>query len=241
MGGTEGIVLSLTPLYEDNHLLVVVKPAGMPVQADRSGDPDLLDVLKRDLKARWEKPGNVFLGLVHRLDRPVRGVMVFAKTSKAAARLSAQVRARTFRKEYLAVVHGMPDPAEGRLVHWLSKDRRRRTGKTVAPDCPGARRAALAYRVLDSRAELGLVFIILETGRFHQIRAQFAAAGTPVWGDRRYGPPGRDPGDAMALLAFRLTFEHPTRGEPLTFRAEPETRFPWTLFPAAFAEIPSTG
>lgn len=206
--------------YEDNHLLVVIKPPGLPTQADQSGACDLLTYLKDDLKQRHNKPGNVFLGLVHRLDRPVGGVMVFAKTSKAASRLAAQIRERTFGKTYLAEVTGCPETETGRLEHYLVKEARTNTVQVVASAVPHAKWACLEYQVLAQREQTALVRIELLTGRPHQIRVQLAAIGHPLVGDRKYGSEstgtaGRD----IALRSHEIRFQHPTTQEPLTFTA----------------------
>lgn len=209
-------------LYEDNHLLVVIKAPGVPSQADRTGDPDMLSLLKADLKQRHGKPGDVFLGLVHRLDRPVGGVMVFAKTSKAASRLSEQMRNRTFRKVYLARVHGCPERTEGNLENELIKDPRTNTVRLAQASEPGAKAARLFYRVEKSMADISLVRIELHTGRPHQIRVQMAAIGCPLVGDRKYGisPKGAEK-TAIALWSHELYFKHPTRDEELHFTATP--------------------
>lgn len=211
-------VVPVPVLYEDNHLLVVIKPSGLPVQADRSGDPDLQSELKNYLKEKYQKPGKVFLGLVHRLDRPVGGVMVLGRTSKGAARLSEQIRNRTFRKTYIAQVEGCPEPLDGRLSHWLLKDRQRNIVEVVSPDTPDAREAILRYKVLSPVGEsLNLVEVDLETGRPHQIRVQFASIGCPLVGDRKYGAT-RGNGD-LALWSFAIEFRHPTRDEIMRFEA----------------------
>jgi 23S rRNA pseudouridine1911/1915/1917 synthase len=214
----------LPVLYEDNHVLVVVKPPGLPSQADRTRDPDLLTRLKADLKERHGKPGAVFLGLVHRLDRPVGGVMVLAKTSKAASRLSQQIRERTFEKTYAARVHGTPVPAEGRLTHWLLKDRRRNVVQVVPAGTADAQQAELTYQVQSTRQGISIVRVQLITGRPHQIRVQMAAIGCPLVGDARYGRAAGDPSaGAIQLWSASLAFAHPTRGERLRFEAAP----PW--------------
>jgi len=169
--------LNVKIIFEDNHLLVVEKPVNMPTQRDNSGDLDLLAYLKQDLKVRYAKPGNVYLGLVHRLDRPVGGVMVFAKTSKAASRLSSQIREGKLGKHYLAVVHGLLKAKNGRLHHYLLKDSRRNLVTAVPEGTPDAKEAWLDYWVIGEREGMSLLQITLGTGRSHQIRVQFAAIG----------------------------------------------------------------
>jgi 23S rRNA pseudouridine1911/1915/1917 synthase len=217
-------------LYEDNHVLVVVKPVNMPSQADPSGDLDLLSALKEDLKVRHQKPGSVYLGLVHRLDRPVGGVMVFAKTSKAASRLSESVRTRTIAKEYIAVVHGRPPADAERLTHYLWKDPAKNIVYAVRPNHKQAKEAVLDYTVLGSSDRYSLVHIRLLTGRPHQIRVQFAAIGCPLCGDQKYGAAKNKPGQQLALWSVRLAFDHPTRKERLAFRADPPAEYPWNLW-----------
>ena len=217
-------------LFEDNHLLVVEKPPNTPSQADNSGDPDLLGLLKADLKRRYDKPGNVYLGLVHRLDRPVGGVMVFAKTSKAAARLAEQVRARQLEKVYRAVVHGVPDLRQGELRHFLVKDLRTNISRVVPADHPGAREAVLNFQVIATREPYTLLQIRLQTGRSHQIRLQMAATGHPLYGDQKYGAAQNHPGQQLALWAVELGFNHPTKQERLRFRSDPPDIDPWSLF-----------
>lgn len=218
-------------LYEDNHLLVVVKPANLPVQGDSSGDVDLLRLLKQDLKIRYQKPGNVFVGMVHRLDRPVGGVMVFAKTSKAAARLSEQIRNREFKKSYYAVTRGVPRPSSGCLTHYLRKDEGTNTVKVVAATLPGAKEAVLEYRVVAVAQGMSLVEVDLQTGRPHQIRVQLATLGTPLYGDQKYGAAENRPGEQIALWSFRLGFGHPVRREMVQFEKQPPRNcHPWDLF-----------
>lgn len=221
-------------LFEDNHLLVVEKPVNMPTQEDESKDLDLLTALKQMLKEKYQKPGNVYLGLVHRLDRPVGGVMVFAKTSKAASRLSDQVRTRQLEKQYLAVVHGQPRSNSGRLVHYLLKDNRTNTVQAVPKGTEGAKEAVLDYRVLGEADGLALVEIELHTGRSHQIRVQFASIGCPLYGDQKYGAKMNKPGQQIALWSSKLSFLHPTLREPVTFHSAPPRQFPWTLWPESF-------
>ena len=219
-------------LYEDNHLLVVKKPPNVPAQADASGDPDLLSLLKAYVKEKYDKPGEVYLGLVHRLDRPVGGAMVFARTSKAASRLSEQVRARGMRRTYLAVVRGTP-PKEGFLRDFLLKDERTNTSRAVPEGTAGAREARLTFRVLARRDGLSLCEIHLQTGRSHQIRVQFSHADWPLWGDARYG--GGKPGEQIALWGSALELVHPTKKTPLRIPCPPPHTPPFDRFPEAFA------
>jgi RluA family pseudouridine synthase len=205
-------------LHLDNHLLVVVKPAGLLAQADRTGDEDLLGLARVYLKARFDKPAEVFLGLVHRLDRPVSGVMVLARTSKAAARLTEAFKERRVEKRYLAVVEGRL-MGEGERADWLLKEHER--VRTAAEGTPGAKRAVLRWKALGAEGNRSLVEVALLTGRAHQARVQLAALGTPILGDLRYGAKGELDGRNLALHAFFLGFEHPVRREPLAFTAPP--------------------
>jgi len=203
-------------IFEDNHLLVVEKPINLPVNADSSNDPDLLKLLKADLKQRYNKPGNVYLGLVHRLDRPVGGVMVFAKTSKAASRLSEQIRKKEIQKTYLAVIEGKSDK-QGVFKDKLLKDKEK---NIVRVDDHG-KEAVLSYRTLAYKKGLSLVEVDLITGRSHQIRVQFSSHDLPLWGDQKYNPNAK-PGQQIALFASRLTLRHPISDENLTFTLQPD-------------------
>ena len=226
-------------LYEDNHLLIVVKTVNMAVQADDSRDPDLLTLLKQDLKERYQKPGNVYLGLVHRLDRPVGGVMVFAKTSKAAARLTEQMRTGDFEKRYLAVLGGVPEPESGKLVNWLKKNAVNNMVYLSTEGTDGAKYAALDYRVLEKKGGLSLTEIKLHTGRSHQIRVQFAGIAHPVYGDMRYGGEYAVKGK-LALWAYSLAFTHPVTKERMRFLSEPpEDTAPWKFFHVSEAVRPA--
>ncbi|WP_312886168.1 RluA family pseudouridine synthase [Paenibacillus plantarum] len=217
-------------IFEDNHILVVEKPVNMPTQEDESRDLDLLNALKTDIKERYNKPGNVYLGLVHRLDRPVGGVMVFAKTSKAASRLSDAVRTRQLDKTYVAVVHGKPSQPAATLRHWLWKDTRTNTVSVVKAGQQDAKEAVLDYKLLGSQDGLSLIQIKLHTGRPHQIRVQLAAIGCTLYGDQRYGSAVNKPGQQLALWATALAFEHPVRGEQMHFRSLPPVQRPWNEF-----------
>lgn len=203
------------------------KPPNMLSQGDKTGDPDILTLLKQDLKERFNKPGNVYLGLVHRLDRPVGGVMVFAKTSKAAARLAEQICGHRFEKTYIAIIHGVPEKKTGTLVHYLLKNRQTNMVVSVNKGTPGAKEAVLDYEVVGSSGDLCLVKIILGTGRSHQIRVQFSSIGHPLYGDKRYGL--EDSGKQIALWACELSLEHPTKRERMTFTSMPEKKAPWDL------------
>ena len=174
---------NLKVLFEDNHIIVVEKPPNVPSQSDKTGDVDMLSIVKEYIKEKYQKPGNVYLGLVHRLDRPVGGVMVFAKTSKAASRLSEQVREKTFKKKYLAVVDGKLDKEEGTLEDYLYKDERNNMSKVVSASKKGAKLAKLNYKVLayNEIKNLSLLEIKLHTGRHHQIRVQLAYFGHSIW------------------------------------------------------------
>jgi 23S rRNA pseudouridine1911/1915/1917 synthase len=204
---------TLEVLYEDNHLIAVTKPAGILVQGDRSGEESLMDVVKDYIKARYQKPGNVFLGLVHRLDRPVSGVVLFARTSKAASRLTVQWKARGVEKIYWAVVEGTLEPGRGRL-----EDHIRKSGKRVrmaGEGTPGAKEAVLEYKTLARSEGLSLVEILLITGRKHQIRAQLSQAGCPVVGDVKYGATGFLKDKTIRLVARSLRFQHPVGGREM--------------------------
>lgn len=214
--------------FEDNHLLVAHKPENIPVQGDKSGDSDLLNNLKEYIKQKYGKPGKVFLGLVHRLDRPVHGIIVFARTSKAASRLSDQFRNRTVVKKYLVIVEGRTEKT-GQLEHELDKDHESNK-VTVYPAGSGkGKPASLHYRLMSHKNGLSLIEVELETGRPHQIRVQLAASGMPVWGDYKYGkkqPEGR----RIALMSYILEFDHPTRSERMRFKCDKPAGEPWDQF-----------
>jgi 23S rRNA pseudouridine1911/1915/1917 synthase len=215
-----------TILYLDNHLLVVRKPAGMLSQGDATGDPDLLSLAKDYIKVRFEKPGDVFLGLVHRLDRPVSGVMVFARTSKAASRLSAQFKTRAIDKRYVALVEGRCT-GEGTLVHHLWKDHQ--TVRSVGEEHPKGMQSELYWRALGHRDGLTLLDVKPLSGRPHQIRVQLAQMGHPITGDFKYRAKHRFDGRNLALHSYHLAFTHPTKGDTCVFSAPPPDTWPaWT-------------
>lgn len=210
----------LDVLFEDNHLLAVNKPAGLLTMGDRTGESTLLDRAKAYVKEKYQKPGDVFLGVVHRLDRPVSGVVLFARTSKAAARLSDQFRSRTVHKTYLALVDAVVPSPTGSLRHALAKDRDSNRVAVVAPTVPGAQECLLDFRRLKRFGRRTLLEISPRTGRSHQIRVQLAAQGWPIVGDVKYGSKSTWP-NGIALHAAKITFDHPTRHEPVTIGAPP--------------------
>ena len=210
-------------IYEDNHLLVVEKPINIIVQEDNTKDKDLLTILKEYIKEKYNKPGNVYLGLVHRLDRPVGGIMVFARTSKAASRLSEQVRNKTFKKTYNAVVIGDIENT-GKLKDNLLKDEKR---NIVKVDKNG-KEAILNFKKLNYKNNMSLVEINLETGRSHQIRVQMANHGYPLFGDQKYNKTAKV-GEQIALFAKKIEFIHPTTNELLTFELDLPNRYPFTI------------
>ncbi|WP_129723723.1 RluA family pseudouridine synthase [Xylanivirga thermophila] len=217
-------------IYEDNHLLVVEKLVNVPSQADASHDMDMLTMLKEYIKVKYQKPGNVYLGLVHRLDRPVGGVMVFAKTSKAASRLSKQIQDGQFKKVYLAIVHGVPSKTHASLRHYLIKDTKRNMVKAVEKGTNGAKLAVLDYEVIGYQSNFSLIRINLHTGRPHQIRVQMAQIGYPLYGDQKYGLDVNKPGQQIALWSQSLFISHPTLKKNMKFNSTPPSVYPWNLF-----------
>ncbi|WP_040979389.1 RluA family pseudouridine synthase [Oceanobacillus jeddahense] len=217
-------------LYEDNHLLFVEKPVNVPVQEDQSKDQDLLNFLKKDIKVRYQKPGNVYLALVHRLDRPVGGVMVFSKTSKAASRLSDAIRRQAVEKKYLAVVRGIPDKKQALLKDYLVKDEQENKVYTTHANNKNAKKAKLEYEVLGSKKNLSLLSIKLHTGRPHQIRVQFSSRNLPLYGDQKYGEKWNKTGEQIALWSETLAIEHPTKKEEIKVESRPPNQFPWNLW-----------
>jgi len=213
-------------IYEDNHLLVVEKPVNMPMQEDESKDKDLLSQCKAYLKEKYHKPGNVYCGLVHRLDRPVGGVAVFAKTSKAASRLSESIRTDAFSKIYQAIVVGEL-PMETTLTDYLVKDEKTNTTTVTSKD--KGKYCELSYEKIRSIESLTLIRIKLITGRSHQIRVQFSSRSCPLWGDARYNKDSK-PGQQLALWATSLSFPHPITHETVTFKSELPRTVPWSQF-----------
>ena len=217
---------NLKVLYEDNHVIVVIKPKGIPSQEDKTKDLDMLTIVKKYIKEKYNKPGEVYLGLVHRLDRMTEGIMVFARTSKGASRLSESIRVGDFKKEYLAVVEGNFD-GSGKLENYLFKDERNNISYVVDENKKGAKLASLDYTVLGhttyNEKEYTYVKIKLHTGRHHQIRVQFKNIGHTLYGDVKYGGVKGD----LALYAYKLKFVHPTKDDILEFESMPERKGIW--------------
>lgn len=219
----------LNIIYEDNHIIVVEKKPNIPSQSDKTEDIDMLTLVKQYVKEKYNKPGNVYVGLVHRLDRPVGGIMIFAKTSKAASRLSEQVRNKDFGKEYLAVVDGKPDRDKGTLEDYLYKDERNNMSKVVNKEKKNSKLAKLDYEVLKHNEvkNLTLLKINLHTGRHHQIRVQLSHFGHSIFGDQKYGTRGQ--GKQIALWAYKLKILHPISKEEMVFECMPEPIGTWCI------------
>lgn len=221
--------INLKVIYEDNHIIVVEKPANIPSQGDKTGDLDMLTIIKAYLKEKYNKPGNVYLGLVHRLDRPVGGVMVFAKTSKAAARLSEQVREKVFKKKYLVIVNGKFKEKKGTLKDYLLKNERLNKSRVVEEGTKNSKYAELDYEVLkyDKEQNLSLLKINLHTGRHHQIRVQLSSRDHSIYGDAKYN--GRGSARQLYLWAYELTIQNVISKEEMTFTSIPEKEKAWKI------------
>ena len=221
--------MKLNVIYEDNHIIVVEKPVNIPSQQDKTGDIDMLTIIKEYIKEKYNKPGNVYLGLVHRLDRPVGGVMVFAKTSKAASRLSEQVRNKDFKKEYLVVTDGKWEKENDILEDYLLKNEKNNLSKVVDKNKKNAKYAKLEYKVLKYSKDINLsvLKINLYTGRHHQIRVQLASRGHSIYGDNKYGTRGK--GKQINLWAYKISFIHPISKKELTFKVLPKFEKSWKI------------
>lgn len=210
----------MTVLYEDNHLIIVNKQAGEIVQGDKTGDTPLSDIVKDWLKEKHNKPGNVYLGVVHRLDRPVSGVVLFAKTSKALPRLNKMFAEHDkVSKTYWAIVQNRPQMPKGTLTHWLTRQEKNNTARAYDREVPGAKKAVLDYELIASGDRYHLLEIHLHTGRHHQIRCQLAKMGCPIKGDLKYGAPRSNPDGSISLHARNLTLEHPVSHETISVTA----------------------
>ena len=206
-------------LYEDNHIIIVSKRAGEIVQGDKTGDVPLSDIVAAYLKEKYSKPGNVFVGVPHRLDRPVSGIVVLAKTSKALSRLNEMFRVGSVDKRYLAIVKNRPKNPEGRLENWLVRNEKQNRSYAYDKEVPGSKQAILNYRLVASSVNYHLLEIELLTGRHHQIRCQLAKMGCPIKGDLKYGAERSNPDGSISLHASHVTFEHPVSHEMIDVKA----------------------
>ncbi|KNF08237.1 ribosomal large subunit pseudouridine synthase C [Gottschalkia purinilytica] len=229
--------MEIKTIFEDKNILVVEKPPKLPCQSDKTNDEDLMSILYKDIKERNDKLKNVYLGLIHRLDRPVGGVMVLAKTQESNSNLSKQVSNRYMKKEYLTIVCGKPDETKGELKNYLKKLSTINMSKVVSKDTKGAKEAILEYEVIDTLntqeyGNLSLVKIKLKTGRHHQIRVQLSNWGFPIWGDNKYNKDfvKKKEWTQIALWAYRLSFSHPIKRSYLSFTSLPHNEYPWNLF-----------
>ena len=210
----------MTVLHEDNHLIIVNKRAGEIVQGDKTGDTPLSDIVKAWIKEKYQKPGNVYLGVVHRLDRPVSDVVLFAKTSKALPRLNAMFAEHNkVQKTYWAIVQNRPQKAEGTLTHWLTRHEKTNTARAYDKEVPNSKKAVLDYKLIASSERYHLLEVHLHTGRHHQIRCQLAKMGCPIKGDLKYGSPRSNPDGSISLHARKLTLEHPVSHEQISITA----------------------
>ena len=217
-------------IYEDNHIIIVSKRAGDIVQGDKTGDTPLSETVKLYIKDTCHKPGDVFLGVVHRLDRPVSGLVVFARTSKAISRLSEMFRTRSVRKTYWAIVGNQPPQSEGTLTHWLTRNPKNNTARAYEREVPGSKQAVLDYRVIARSDRYWLLEVDLHTGRHHQIRCQLAKIGCPIRGDLKYGAPRSLPDGGISLHARRVSFEHPVSHLPIDVTAPVPEEPLWQAF-----------
>lgn len=222
----------MTVLYEDNHIIIVNKTASEIVQGDKTGDTPLSEIVKQYLKEKYQKPGNVFIGVTHRLDRPVSGLVVFAKTSKALGRLNEMFRVGEVKKTYWAIVKNMPPEPEGELVHYLVRNEKQNKSYAYDSEKPGSKKAILHYRLIGRSDNYCLLEVDLKTGRHHQIRCQLAKMGCPIRGDLKYGFPRSNPDGSICLHARRVRFIHPVSKELIEVVAPVPDSNLWHAFPA---------
>ena len=211
----------MTPVYEDNHIIIVRKEAGEIVQGDKTGDTPLSEIVRQYLKEKYNKPGNVFCGVVHRIDRPVSGLVIFAKTSKALARLNEMLKKGEIHKTYWALVEGKRKDKEAEIEAWLQSDGLLNKTRVVEKDSPDAKLSKLRYRVIAEGDRYSLLEVTLLTGRKHQIRAQLSSTGTPIKGDLKYGARRSNPGGGISLLARKIEFIHPVSKQPISVETDP--------------------
>ncbi len=217
-------------LYEDNHLIIINKMPSEIVQGDKTGDETLLDTVKAYIKKEYEKPGNVYLGLVHRIDRPVSGAVIFAKTSKALTRMNEQVKNREIRKIYWAIVKSRPEEISAKLVHYLIKNPKNNKSTAFDHNKKEAKKAELSYQLIDQSRDFHLLEVELHTGRHHQIRAQLAKIGSVIKGDLKYGAARSNKDGSISLHARKLVFTHPVTKEEVTIKARPPKESLWNYF-----------
>lgn len=218
-------------IYEDNHIIIVSKATGEIVQGDKTGDTPLSDTVKLYIKEKYQKPGNVFLGVVHRLDRPVSGLVVFAKTSKALARLNEMFRVGDVHKTYWAIVKNRPAVEEDTLTHWIVRNEKQNKSYAYDKEVKNSKKAVLHYKLISSSTNYHLIAVQLFTGRHHQIRCQLAKIGCPIKGDLKYGAPRSNPDGSISLLSRHVEFVHPVSKETISCDAPlPETDI-WRSFP----------
>lgn len=220
----------MTIVYEDNHIIIANKRSSEIVQADKTGDATLADAVKEYIKAKYHKPGNVFLGVVHRLDRPVSGLVVFARTSKALSRLADMFRTRQVHKTYWAIVANRPPHDQGELVHWLVRREQQNKSYAYTREVPGSKQAILDYRLIGQSQRYFLLEVNLHTGRHHQIRCQLAQMGCPIKGDLKYGAPRSNPDGSICLHARKIQFVHPVSSQPIEVVAPVPADHLWQSF-----------
>lgn len=217
-------------LYEDNHIIIVYKESGEIVQGDKTGDVPLSETVKAYLKEKYFKPGNVFLGVVHRLDRPVSGLVVFAKTSKALTRLNAMFQSHEVQKTYWAIVMRCPEEESGTLVHWMVRNEKQNKSYCYDREVPHSKRAVLDYRVIGRSERFFLLEVTLHTGRHHQIRCQLSKMGCPIRGDLKYGAPRSNPDGSISLLSRKVEFVHPVSKETVSLVSPLPKDKTWAFF-----------
>lgn len=221
---------SFTVVFEDNHLIAVNKKNGVLVQGDNTGDKPLSELVKEYLKKKYNKPGNVFAGVIHRIDRPVSGLVLLAKTSKALERMNKQFADKKIQKTYLLITGTLPNPSSGKLMHWLTKDAKRNIAKAYAKEVKESKYCELSYSLLKTSDRYFLVEVKPITGRSHQIRCQMASIGCVIKGDLKYGAPRSNADGGICLHSYKLSFDHPVTGEKMNLKASPPNESLWNTF-----------